>query len=116
MKGWTGSSSGAASDKSAIHGQTQCIPSLPAVGSPALVSVHRQPGGRDTWTRHQVNAATLAPEPAAADKATQTPEAPDAVGEALATLERLRREPPAPTGWIMRQRRTSPLETRFITR
>ncbi len=31
-------------------------------------------------------------------------------------LERVRREPDAPSGWVMRKQRTSPLETRYVTR
>jgi hypothetical protein len=31
-------------------------------------------------------------------------------------LERVRREPETPPGWVMRKERTSPLETRYVTR
>ncbi len=40
----------------------------------------------------------------------------DAATRVRQTLQRLQRRPETETGWISRQRRTSPLETRFITR
>lgn len=31
-------------------------------------------------------------------------------------LERARREPEAPSGWVTRKQRTSPLDTRYVAR
>jgi hypothetical protein len=42
-----------------------------------------------------------------------TPAAEDRVRE---VLERVRREPEPPAGWVFRKQRTSPLETRYVTR
>ena len=56
---------------------------------------------------------TTAERPAAAHDRIPAEEAADRVRE---ILRRAEREPERRSGWVMRRQRTSPLETRYITR
>lgn len=60
-----------------------------------------------------MKATTTVDRPTAAHDTIPAEEAADRIRE---ILRRAERETETPSGWVMRRQRTSPLETRFITR